>query len=81
VVGRESSRRPDLFAREFHDTLERIRSAPGSGIAWPIPTRPNLRRILMARTQNHIFFVVDEKERVIDILALWGAARKRAPRP
>ena len=38
---------PDLFAWEFQDTLERIRSAPGSGIGWPTPACPKLRRILM----------------------------------
>lgn len=71
---------PDLFAREFRDTLEYIRTTPGSGIGWPTPQRPSLRRILMSKTQNHIFFVVDEKAQAIHVLAIWGAARGRAPK-
>jgi len=34
----------------------------------------------MPRTQNHIFFVVDEKAQTIHVLAIWGAARERSPK-
>jgi plasmid stabilization system protein ParE len=71
---------PDLFARELRDTLEHITTTPGSGIGWPTPRRPTLRRILMPRTQNHIFFVVDDETQTIDVLAIWGAARERSPK-
>lgn len=34
----------------------------------------------MPRTQNHIFFVVDEEARIVHVLTIWGAARERAPK-
>jgi plasmid stabilization system protein ParE len=71
---------PDLFAREFRDTLEHIRTTPGSGIGWPTPRRPGLRRILMARTQNHVFFLLDDETQTIHVLAVWGAVRERSPK-
>lgn len=71
---------PDLFARELRDTLELVRTTPGAGIGWPTARRPTLRRILMVRTQNHLFFMVDDSEQAIDVLAIWGASRKRAPK-
>jgi plasmid stabilization system protein ParE len=71
---------PDLFARELRDTLEFVRTMPGGGIGWPTARRPTLRRILMVRTQNHLFFMVDDSAQAIDVLAIWGASRKRAPK-
>jgi plasmid stabilization system protein ParE len=70
---------PELFARELRDTLEHIRTQPGSGVGWPTARRPTLRRILMPRTQNHIFFLVNEKDQTVDVLAIWGAPRDRMP--
>jgi plasmid stabilization system protein ParE len=74
---------PTLFAREFRDTLELIRTTPGVGIGWPTKRRPTLRRILMERTGNHIYFRyfrVDEKKQVVHILAVWGAPRGTTPK-
>ena len=71
---------PELFARELRDMLAYILATPNGGIGWPTPGRPALRRILMPRTQNHIFFVVDEKRQTIDVVAIWGAARERSPK-
>lgn len=34
----------------------------------------------MPRTQNHIYFVVDENTQTIQVLAIWGAARARPPK-
>jgi hypothetical protein len=34
----------------------------------------------MVRTQNHLFFMVDDNEQAIDVLAIWGASRTRAPK-
>jgi plasmid stabilization system protein ParE len=71
---------PDLFAREFKEILEHIRSTPGAGVRWPTATRPSLRRILMPRTLNHIYFRVDDAKGVIRVLAVWGAPRERGPK-
>ncbi len=71
---------PDLFAREFRDTLELIRTTPGAGVRWPTPRRPTLRRILMPRTQNHVYFRVDKAKQVVHVLGVWGAPRCRGPK-
>jgi plasmid stabilization system protein ParE len=71
---------PDLFAREFRGTLDEIRMMPGAGIAWPTLRRPTLRRILMPRTENHVYFRVDEKTQTVHVLVVWGAPRGTTPR-
>lgn len=60
--------------------LDLIRTMPGSGIGWPTPRRPTLRRILMSRTHNHIFFAVDDATQTVVVFAIWGAARKHPPK-
>jgi plasmid stabilization system protein ParE len=71
---------PDLFAREFRDTLEQIRTMPSSGTAWPTERRPSVRRILMPRTENHIYFRVDRKAQTVHVLAVWGAPKGTTPK-
>jgi hypothetical protein len=34
----------------------------------------------MPRTHSHVYFYLDEKAAVVVVLAVWGAARGRAPK-
>lgn len=34
----------------------------------------------MIKTQNHIYFRVDEQKKVTHILAVWGAPKERGPK-
>ena len=71
---------PALFADELEATLRLIRSSPGAGVGWPTPRRPTLRRILMPRTQHHVYFRVDQAKKTVFVLAVWGAPRGRGPK-
>jgi hypothetical protein len=65
---------PDLFAREFRDALQYILTTPGAGTPWPTPRRPDLRRVLMPRTKNHLYKAVESLRAVgatvVGIIAL-----------
>jgi hypothetical protein len=39
-----------------------------------------LRRILMPRTENHVYFEVDEMTQTVHVLAVWGAPKGRTPK-
>jgi plasmid stabilization system protein ParE len=71
---------PTLFTDELEQTFERIREMPGAGVPCPTPRRPELRRILMPKTQNHVYFRVDATQQIVRILAIWGAPRGRVPK-
>jgi plasmid stabilization system protein ParE len=71
---------PALFADELERTFQQICETPGVGTRWPTARRPKLRRILMPRTENHVYFQVDESTRTVHVLAVWGAPRGRGPR-
>lgn len=70
---------PSLFTDELEEFFEHIRSTTAAGVRWPTSKRPDLRRILMPRTLNHIYFRVDEAKGVVHVLAVWGAPRERGP--
>jgi plasmid stabilization system protein ParE len=70
----------DLFTNELEETFAFLCEHPGAGVHWPTARRPNLRRILMPRTENHIYFRVDDASQAVHVLAIWGAPRGRGPR-
>jgi plasmid stabilization system protein ParE len=75
--------RPDaetLFADELTATFHAITTIRYAGSRWPTTRRPELRRILMPRSMNHLYFVVDIAGDTVRVLAVWGARKGRTPR-
>jgi hypothetical protein len=71
---------PGLFVDELEATFRFLCSERGAGVRWPTPRRPTLRRILMPRSKNHVYFMVDEAADVVRVLTIWGAPRGKAPK-
>ena len=71
---------PTLFVDELEEAFRRICEMPSAGVGWPTPRRPTLRRILMPRTKNHVYFRVDETKQIIRVLAVWGAPKGEGPK-
>jgi len=69
---------PDLFDEEIAAAIERIGAAPGLGAIYPSSFARTLRRVLMPRTQNHVYYVVRANEVVV--LSVWGAPRAKGPK-
>lgn len=64
---------PELFDQEIATAIERIVAAPRLGAIYPSSFGRTVRRVLMQRTQNHIYCVVRKNEVVV--LSVWGAPR------
>ena len=71
---------PTLFVDELGETFRYICETHSAGVRWPTPHRPSLRRILMTRTRNHVYFVIDRPTLVVHVLAVWGAPKGRGPK-
>jgi plasmid stabilization system protein ParE len=69
-----------LFLDELEATFRHICENAQAGIRWPTARRPNLRRILMPRTKNHVYFVIDVPTQTVSVHAIWGAPKQRAPK-
>ena len=68
---------PDLFDDELAEALAAIRRDPTSGAIHPSKHPAIVRKRLMPRTKNHVYFAVYEG--VILIVSIWGAPRRRGP--
>jgi plasmid stabilization system protein ParE len=71
---------PTLFETEFEHALSLLLGAPRAGRPWPTTRRPGLRRLLLSKTQYHLYFTLEKNETVLVILVVWGAQRGRTPK-
>jgi plasmid stabilization system protein ParE len=69
---------PDLFEAELRSALHSIVTTPAVGTQYPGRFAVVVRRVLMPKTRNHVYFTVSDDEVVI--LSVWGARRARGPR-
>ena len=70
----------DLFARELAEVRALIGSMPEMGSSYVERQGVLVRRVLLARTNQHVYYQVDRENDVVTILAVWGAPRGRGPR-
>jgi len=71
---------PDLFEREFEEVLDFLLAAPKAGVPYPTARRPGLRRLVLSKTQYHLYFSLEHDEAVVVIHSVWGARRGSIPK-
>jgi hypothetical protein len=77
---RERGDDPGIFAREFLNAIELLESSNASGAPYPTLKRPALRRMLLRKSQCHLYFEIDESSGTIQILHIWDGRRERGPK-
>jgi plasmid stabilization system protein ParE len=72
---------PDLFTRELSEICAEVLRHPSLiDSTYTIRSGRRVRRWLMPRTRNHLYFELDAANETIVVLAVWGARRGRGPR-
>lgn len=71
---------PLLFEREFEDALLRLQRIPGAGSPYPTERWPHLMRILMPKTEHHVYYCLERNKTLVVIHSVWGARRGRTPK-
>ena len=67
---------PDLFDQELDEVLELLLAKPDIGAEYKADNfEASVRRVLLPKTKNHIYYVIEAKQLVI--LSVWGAPRGR----
>ncbi len=69
---------PELFKLELREAVTRLVELP---LAVPTTNvdRPGVRRLVMSRTRYHLYFVINQAERRVLILAVWHTSRGNLP--
>jgi hypothetical protein len=70
-----------LFAAEFEQTLLHLKTAPDSGQQFHYRRGRLIRRWLMKKSRYHVYYCHDPATHVLEIRAIWSAARGHGPPP
>jgi plasmid stabilization system protein ParE len=70
---------PELFAHELANALERLTARPRSGVLYTKRRGPTIRRLLLPKTHHHVYFSYDEAADLVEVRAVWHAARGSGP--
>ena len=74
---REAS--PALVVEEFERCVSLLESSPDAGAGFHRSRVPGVRRLVMRRTNHHLYYLHDEPNAVVYILAVWGAPKVGSP--
>jgi plasmid stabilization system protein ParE len=77
---REHRDAEELFADEFEQVLELLRSMPGAGRRYRLTRGKLIQRVLMKKTRCHVYYFHDHDKDLIEIHSIWGGRRERGPR-
>ena len=71
---------PELFKQELAAAFDRILVAPKSRKQHGQIAGVPFWRVLMTRTEQHVYYTVDDDAAEVIIETVWGARRKRGPK-
>lgn len=69
---------PTLFDDELARALTLLADAPQIG-ARVRSRRAEVRRLLLRTSGFHVYYAVDHRAEVVEVLAVWHGARRRGP--
>ncbi len=69
-----------LFDEELHSAIETIQAQPSIGGVYRTVEGEVLRRVLLPKTAQHVYYAVDEANEIVIVYSVWGARRGRGPR-
>jgi plasmid stabilization system protein ParE len=75
--------RPDaatLFDDELDDVIENLRDGKSIGAVYRTLRGEVVRRVLLPKSVQHVYFAVDEANGEVVIYTVWGARRRRGPK-
>ena len=70
---------PSWSKDELRQAVALLKAVPWAGPAHPSPLHRDVRRTLLRRTKHYVYYVVDDAERVVTIVAVWHTARGTGP--
>lgn len=70
---------PTLFAQELAGAIKLLTHAPEIGQRFTRSAIPGVRRLVLQKTRNLIYYVFDRSTDTVWVLAVWGAPRQGDP--
>lgn len=70
---------PGLFREELVGIRQLLARMPAAGPVYDSPDHRDVHRMLLPRTQHHVYYVIDQQQRIVTVLAVWHTARGSEP--
>jgi plasmid stabilization system protein ParE len=70
---------PTLFAEELAEARRLLTKTPDLGSPYVERRGVLVRRVLLRKSQNHVYYEIDRVNGIVIILAVWGAPKGRGP--
>lgn len=71
---------PELFEHELAEAVRALAEQPGLGRVYAAVAGRAMRRLLLRKTEQHLYYTVDEASQILEVHTVWGARRGRKPR-
>lgn len=71
---------PTLFDEELRDVIERLEGDPVLGVEYRVVDGEIIRRTLLRKSGQHVYYSVDQINGVVVVHSVWGARRGRGPK-
>jgi plasmid stabilization system protein ParE len=71
---------PNLFEEELAWAQRELISRPHLASHYETVSDKTFRRLLLPRTEQHVYYVVEEAPGLVIIHTVWGARRGRGPK-
>lgn len=71
---------PALFLDELAEAERHLRTQPTLGLIYTAHKSGVVRRVLLTRTNHHLYYRYLPQRDELTVLAVWGAPRERGPK-
>jgi plasmid stabilization system protein ParE len=71
---------PTLLLDELAEAERQLRAKPTLGVIYAAHKSGEVRKILLTRTNNHLYYRYRPDHDELTVLAVWGAPRERGPK-
>ena len=70
----------ELFEHELRRARDRLVEQPDLGQLYQNLGERTVRRLLLPKTEQHLYYFVDSPADTLIVITIWGARRGRAPK-
>jgi len=77
VANRAAS--PALVLAEFERCTSLLASSPDVGVRFHRTQVPGVRRLVMTKTKHVVYYVHDETNAIVYVIAVWGGPKAGTP--
>lgn len=71
---------PLLFEEELEHALYDLLDMPRLSVQYPTPKRKHVMRLLLVKSQFHVYYSLEREGSALVVHAVWSARRRRGPK-